>query len=68
MWPALPLLMPAPVPALLRPLLFQLGCLVIRKNSDVTELQVLLNESTLYDKQWKATWAGKVRPSETEKA
>ena len=43
------------------------GVLVVRKNSDLAELQALVAESTLYDKQWKATWEGKVRPSETEK-
>jgi len=37
-------------------LLTVLGVLLIRKNSDVTNLKTIAKESTFYDKQWKATW------------
>ncbi|KAL5724056.1 hypothetical protein ACHQM5_007366 [Ranunculus cassubicifolius] len=33
-----------------------LGVLFIRKNEDVENLKNLFNETTLYDKQWQATW------------
>ncbi|KAK3225013.1 hypothetical protein Dsin_004875 [Dipteronia sinensis] len=32
------------------------GVLVIRKNEDIETLKKLLEETTYYDKQWKATW------------
>ena len=33
-----------------------LGVLLIRKNEDLDNLKKLLDETTLYDKQWQATW------------
>lgn len=33
-----------------------LGVLFIRKNEDLDNLKKLLEETTLYDKQWQATW------------
>ena len=33
-----------------------LGVLFIRKNEDVENLKKLFQETTLYDKQWQATW------------
>lgn len=33
-----------------------LGVLFIRKNEDLDNLKKLLAETTLYDKQWQATW------------
>ncbi|CAO2837877.1 unnamed protein product [Amaranthus hypochondriacus] len=33
-----------------------LGVLLIRKNEDLDNLKKLLEETTLYDKQWQATW------------
>ncbi|KAL2903108.1 Light-harvesting complex-like protein 3 isotype 1 chloroplastic [Bienertia sinuspersici] len=33
-----------------------LGVLFIRKNEDLDNLKRLLEETTLYDKQWQATW------------
>ncbi|XP_031123971.1 light-harvesting complex-like protein 3 isotype 1, chloroplastic [Ipomoea triloba] len=32
------------------------GVLVIRKNEDIEALKKLVEETTLYDKQWKASW------------
>lgn len=32
------------------------GVLLIRKNEDLETLKSLVNEITLYDKQWQATW------------
>ncbi|KAL9326760.1 hypothetical protein ACSQ67_007405 [Phaseolus vulgaris] len=32
------------------------GVLLIRKNEDLENLKKLLDETTLYDKQWQATW------------
>ncbi|XP_022635938.1 light-harvesting complex-like protein 3 isotype 2, chloroplastic [Vigna radiata var. radiata] len=33
-----------------------IGVLLIRKNEDLENLKKLLDETTLYDKQWQATW------------
>lgn len=33
-----------------------LGVLLIRKNEDLDNIKKLLEETTLYDKQWQATW------------
>lgn len=33
-----------------------LGVLLIRKNEDLENLKKLFDETTLYDKQWQATW------------
>lgn len=33
-----------------------LGVLLIRKNEDFENLKKLFDETTLYDKQWQATW------------
>ncbi|XP_021765781.1 light-harvesting complex-like protein 3 isotype 1, chloroplastic [Chenopodium quinoa] len=33
-----------------------LGVLFVRKNEDLDNLKKLLEETTLYDKQWQATW------------
>lgn len=32
------------------------GVLLIRKNEDIETLKKLVDESTFYDKQWKASW------------
>jgi len=32
------------------------GVLLIRKNEDLENLKKLFDETTLYDKQWQATW------------
>ncbi|KAL6979795.1 hypothetical protein U1Q18_021450 [Sarracenia purpurea var. burkii] len=38
------------------------GVLVIRKNEDLENLKKLLEETTLYDKQWQATWQDEKTP------
>eukprot|EP00798_Chlamydomonas_sp_ICE-L_P032161 gene32161-16695_t len=40
--------------------------LLVRSMKDVDNFQNLFDEATFYDRQWAATWDGKVRPSETE--
>lgn len=30
--------------------------LLIRENEDIEELKKILDETTIYDKQWQATW------------
>lgn len=42
------------------------GVLLIREVSDVEGYKNLLDEAFFYDRQWNASWEGKVRPSETE--
>ena len=32
------------------------GVLLIRRSEDIETLKKLLDETTLYDKQWQATW------------
>lgn len=40
--------------------------LLIREFADVEKYKNLLDEAVFYDRQWNASWEGKVRPSETE--
>ena len=37
-----------------------------RDNDVIPKFKNLFDEATFYDKQWKATWEGQKRPSETE--
>ena len=37
-----------------------------RTNDVIPKFKNLFDEATFYDKQWKATWEGQKRPSETE--
>lgn len=43
------------------------GVLLIREFGDVEKYRNLIDEAFFYDRQWNASWEGKVRPSETEK-
>lgn len=40
--------------------------LLIREVGDVEKYRNLIDEAFFYDKQWKASWEGRTRPSETE--
>lgn len=40
--------------------------LLIRSTKDLGKYKNLIDEATFYDKQWNATWEGRVRPSERE--
>lgn len=42
------------------------GILLIRSTADIDKYKNLIDESTLYDKQWSAAWEGVTRPSEKE--
>jgi hypothetical protein len=42
------------------------GILIFRSNDVIPKFKNLFDEATFYDKQWKATWEGQKRPSETE--
>jgi len=42
------------------------GILIFRTNDVIPKFKNLFDEATFYDKQWKATWEGQKRPSETE--
>ncbi|KAL6773965.1 LIL3 [Auxenochlorella protothecoides x Auxenochlorella symbiontica] len=42
------------------------GVLLFRTTGDFNKYKNLFDEATFYDKQWKASWEGQVRPSEKE--